>query len=211
MPLRCHREIKKIKDQSQHLNRKPQGSSVPLETNPLESSSHHNILSLIRISEATEETSDCEKLAVLPQSREPSHLSQSISAFWDLELGEQQWARDQGPLRKKGGGWGQGRKTCYPLGVVYQLLLHPCLFPCQSALNFMGDTWGSWALTEKQTWLDERTWCTSASGEAGKEGKASGHRGELQKLATHLATPTHFGTLLFFSQILSNISQIETS
>lgn len=152
-----------------------------------------------------------EKLAGLPQSGESSHLSQSISAFWDLELGEQQWARDQGPLRKKGGGWGQGRKTCYPFGVVYQLLLHPCLFPCQSALNFMGDTWGSWALTEKQTWLDERTWCTSASGEAGKEGKASGHRGELQKLATHLATPTHFGTLLFFSQILSNISQIETS
>ena len=37
----------------------------------------------------------------------------------------------------------------------------------------------------------------SSSGAAGKERKASGLGGELQKLATHLATPTYFGTLLF--------------
>ena len=50
---------------------------------------------------------------------------------------------------------------------------------------------------EKQIRPDEQTWCTSSSGAAGKERKASGCGGELQKLATHLATPTQFGTYSF--------------
>ena len=50
---------------------------------------------------------------------------------------------------------------------------------------------------EKQIRPDEQTWCTSPSGAAGKERKASGREGELQKLSTHLATPTQFGTYSF--------------
>ena len=132
-------------------------------------------------------------LGFLNQESPPTWVRASLpSEIWSWESSSEPRTR----CWERGGCWGQGRETCYPFGVVDQLLLHPS-FSHWSAPKFMGDTWGSWTLYEKQTWPDKQTWCTSSSGVAGKERKASGCGGELQKLATHLATPIQFGTLLF--------------
>ena len=99
-------------------------------------------------------------LGFLNQERPPTWVRASLpSEIWS-------WESSSEPRC-----WGQGRETCYPFGEADQLLLHPCFSPCHSAQKLMGDTRGSWAWCEKQTWPDEQVWCRSTSGGAGKEEK----------------------------------------
>ena len=120
------------------------------------------------------------------QESPPTWVTPSLpSEIWSGE--EQHHARDQ-VLGKKWGlrpGKGNVLSLWSSMSAPPSLLLSLSISPEVRGRHMQKLNFG-----EKQIRPDEQTWCTSSSGVAGKERKASGHGGELQKLSTHLATPT---------------------
>ena len=165
-------------------------------TNSSERCSHHDSLSLINAPETSRADLRLMRswLGFHNQESPPTWVRPSLpSEIWSWE--EQHHARDQALGKKWGLRSGKGNVLSLWSSVSApppSLLLSLSISPEVRGRHMQKLNFG-----EKQIRPDEQTWCTSSSGAAGKERKASGCGGELQKLATHLATPTQFGTYSF--------------
>ena len=132
-------------------------------------------------------------LGFLNQERPPTWVRASLpSEIWSWESSSEPRTR----CWERSGCWGQGRETCYPSGVVDSSSSIPASLVDQPRSSWETHEEAELCVRSRRD-LMNRCGADQLLEGLGREEKHLDMEVSFRKLATHLATPIQFGTLLF--------------